>query len=802
MWRRLAPTLLPLLLLEAFLLETACSGSQAATAASGTAASGTAASGTAASAAAAPRASTAQGNAAAKATVSTHPPATKREDITETLHGILVEDPYRWLEKATAPAVQSWVTEQNAYARHVLDALPTQHELSQRFTELMYFDAVSPPELRGGQEFYSRRYKSKEKPVLMVRSAGGKEAGKQPGPERTLIDPNALREDGSLSLGNSFPSWDGKQLLYALRENNADEATLYVRDVATGKDSAIDVIPGAKYANPSWTPDNRAFYYEWLPTDPAIPVSERPGRTEVRYHQLGTDPAQDRVVFPATGDPETFLSGGVTRDGRWLIVSVQRGWNQNDVYVKELGKKDVPKKAGSQTAKTDAPKTEAPKTGNPAPQRPLNGQERARASAKELGFETFVNGQEALFNVFWWSGAFYVHTNHEAPNYRLVKVKPTDLALGLDHWREIVPETAAKLDDARVIGGSLVLSYLESASSRIQIHDLEGKRLRGVALPSIGSASGMVGDPDRDEAYYTFTSFTVPPQVYQTSVARGTSSLWSQIELPIDTSNMQVEQTWYTSKDGTRVSMFLVHQAGITLDGSHPTLLYGYGGFNVDLTPAFSALAVVWLEHGGIYALPNLRGGGEYGEAWHRAGMGANKQNVFDDFAAAAEHLIARGYTQADRLAIYGGSNGGLLVGASMVQHPELFRAVVCSVPLLDMVRFHLFGSGQTWVAEYGSPEDPTELATLFDYSPYHHVLPGVKYPALLMMAADSDDRVDPMHARKFAAAVQWATPQSDRPTLFRVEEHAGHGGADLVKKRVSYNADITAFLLDQLKPK
>jgi len=723
------------------------------------------------------------------------PPPSPREDHTTTLHGVTVEDPYRWLENPGAPNVQSWVSAQNAHARRILDALPTQKELSQRFSELLYFDAVSPPELRGNNEFYTRRYKTKEKPVLMVRS---RSSSGQQGEERTLIDPNELRADGSLSLGNWYPSWDGKRLVYALRENNADEATLFVRDVASGKDSEIDKIPGAKYANPSWTPDNRGFYYEFLPSDPSISVAERPGRTEVRYHELGTDPAKDRVVFPSTHDPETFLGGGVTRDGRWLVVSVQRGWNQNDVYVKDLTRRAASNKA--------APLKETPKP----PSTAVSGQDCARANAKELGFDTFASGLPALFNLSWWNGAFYVHTNHDAPNYRILKVAPDQLALGPAQWREIVPETQAKLDDARVIGGSLVLNYLENASSRIQIHDLDGKPVRDVTLPSIGSASGMVGDPDRDEAYYTFTSFTLPTQVYQTSVARGTSRLWSQIELPIDTSQMQVEQTWYASRDGTRVSMFLVHRAGIALDGSHPTLLYGYGGFNVDMTPAFSPLAVVWLEHGGVFAVPNLRGGGEYGEAWHRAGMGANKQNVFDDFAAAAEHLIAQGYTSSERLGIYGGSNGGLLVGASMVQHPDLFRAVVCSVPLLDMIRFHLFGSGQTWVAEYGSAENPADFAVLYDYSPYHHVLPGVKYPALLMMAADSDDRVDPMHARKFTAAVQWATGQSatgqgsatsGRPSLFRVEEHAGHGGADLVKKRVSYNSDLIAFLLDQLRP-
>ncbi|HKO92160.1 MAG TPA: prolyl oligopeptidase family serine peptidase, partial [Polyangiaceae bacterium] len=750
------------------------------------------------------------------------PPPTRRDELSETLHGIQVDDPYRWLEDASKPEVQSWVTAQNAHARLLLDALPSQAKLRQRFAELLYLDAVSPPEERGGQLFYTRRYKTREKPVLMVRpqrasNAPGQEHGQEQGQEhseeRTLIDPNELRADGSISLGNWFVSWDGKYVAYTLHENNADEATLFVRDVATGTDSAIDRITGAKYAGPTWTPDNRGFYYEWLPTDPSIPVAERPGRTELRYHRLGTDPAQDPLVFPATRDPKTFLGGGVTRDGRWLIVSVQQGWQQNDVYVRDARlpltglKDDAADVAAAGTSPSGA------------------GAARAKASAARFGFVPFVTGLDGMFRVSWWNGAFYVHTNYEAPNYRVLRLeskkwsskpaaasKPSTANKGgatqsiapnefaLDQWREIVPESPAKLDDASVIGGALVLSYLENAASRLAIHDLSGKRLRSVSLPGLGSASGLVGDPDRDEAYFAFTSFTVPTQVYQAYIEHGSTSLWSQIELPLDTSQMQVEQTWYHSKDGTKVSMFVVHRAGIQLDGSHPTLLYGYGGFNIDMTPAFSALAAVWLEQGGVYAVPNLRGGGEYGEAWHRAGMGPNKQNVFDDFAAAAEHLIERGYTTSERLGIYGGSNGGLLVGASMVQHPELFAAVACAVPLLDMVRYHRFGSGQTWIAEYGSPEDPVEFATLFDYSPYHHVLPGVKYPALLMLAADSDDRVDPMHARKFAAAVQWAG--SGRPALFRVEENAGHGGADLVKKRVAYNSDLTAFLLDQLAPR
>ncbi|MET0413323.1 MAG: prolyl oligopeptidase family serine peptidase, partial [Polyangiaceae bacterium] len=415
----------------------------------------------------------------------------------------------------------------------------------------------------------------------------------------------------------------------------------------------------------------------------------------------------------------------------------------------------------------------------------------------QLGFRPFATGLDATFGVNWWDGAFYVKTNYQAPNSRVLKVDPNRLSLA--DWREIVPESDAKLDDASIIGGKLTLSYLRNAASEIEVRDLEGKPLRKVALPGIGSSSGISGNPELDEAYFSFTSFAVPGEIYQTSIKTGQTSLWAKIDLPIDTSQNQVEQVRYSSKDGTSVSMFILHKKGVVLDGSNPTLLTGYGGFNVDMTPDFSTLAAVWLEHGGVYAVPNLRGGGEYGEAWHRAGMGANKQNVFDDFIGAAEALIRLGYTRPEKLAISGGSNGGLLVGAVMTQRPELFRAVVCSVPLLDMVRYHQFGSGKTWIEEYGSADDPAQFKTLYAYSPYHHVNKGTPYPALLMMAADHDDRVDPMHARKFAAAIQWASSRPDHPVLFRLEEQAGHGGADLVKKRVESLADITAFLIDQL---
>jgi prolyl oligopeptidase len=701
-------------------------------------------------------------------------PVSPRYETASTVHGVNVADPYRWLEPQDDPAVQQWVMAQHVYSRKALDALPTRAALRERYKDILYLDAISRPEQRGGRYFYTRRLKTKEKSILYVRPKGGE--------ERVLIDPNTLSADGSTSLGSWYPSYDGKRVAYTLRENNADEATLYVRDVDSGKDLP-DVIAGAKYARPSWTPDNAGFYYEWLPVDPAVTIADRPGYTEIRYHRLGSDPHGDARIFPALYDPKTFLYSGVSEDGRWLFVGLQYGWNRNDLYVRDT-RVSVPPLA--QLPRADLLKLDTP--------------ERLARYAGQLGFRPFAAGIDATFGVNWWDGAFYVKTNYQAPNSRVLKVDPDRLSLA--HWREIVPESDAKLDDASIIGGKLALSYLRNAASEIELRDLEGKPLRKVALPGIGSSSGISGNPELDEAYFSFTSFAVPGEIYQTSIKTGQTSLWAKIDLPIDTSQNQVEQVRYTSKDGTSVSMFILHKKGVVLDGSNPTLLTGYGGFNVDMTPDFSTLAAVWLERGGVYAVPNLRGGGEYGEAWHRAGMGANKQNVFDDFIAAAEALIRLGYTRPEKLAISGGSNGGLLVGAVMTQRPELFRAVVCSVPLLDMVRYHQFGSGKTWIEEYGSADDPAQFRTLYAYSPYHHVKKGAPYPALLMMAADHDDRVDPMHARKFAAAIQWASSRPDHPVLFRLEEQAGHGGADLVKKRVESLADITAFLLDQLGAK
>ncbi|TNF37093.1 MAG: S9 family peptidase [Deltaproteobacteria bacterium] len=700
-------------------------------------------------------------------------PRTPRQPVADLLHGVRVEDPYRWLEDPTTPDTRAWVDAQNDRARAALAELTGRDRLARRFAELFYVDAVSAPHHRGDRYFYTRRHKSQEKSIVYWREGDG--------PEHVLIDPNTLSEDGSVSLGGWYPSEDGQKVAYKLKENNADESTMHVRDVASGEDSPVDVIIGAKYADARWLADGSGFFYTWLPTDPAIPVADRPGYAEVRFHRLGTPAASDPVVFPATGSPRTFIGPSVSRDGRWLAVYIQHGWNATDIWFKDLTAPDA--------ASPDAPvDPEAVKT--------LSTAEWIATNARAHGFAPLMVGVEALAEVDFHAGVFYLMTNDGAPRYRVFAVDPANVAR--DAWREIVPEVDATLESARVMGGHLVLRYLDAASSKLEVRRLDGAFVRRVPLPGIGTVDGVVGTEDDDAAWFSFSSFTRPPEIYQTSIADGGAALWAKVEMPVDTSGFVVEQVWYPSRDGTPISMFIVSKKGTPRNGDNPTLLYGYGGFNVSLTPSYASSVVIWLEQGGVYAVPNLRGGAEYGEAWHQAGMGASKQNVFDDFIGAAEYLIAEGWTRPERLAIRGGSNGGLLVGAAMTQRPDLFGAVICAVPLLDMVRYHLFGSGKTWIPEYGSADDPAEFATLLRYSPYHNVSRGVRYPALLMAAADSDDRVDPMHARKFTAAIQWASA-SARPVLMRVEKNAGHGGADLVQKTVESYADQWAFLLWQI---
>ena len=680
-------------------------------------------------------------------TDSPQPVSTRAEPIKDTLFGVEVKDPYRWLENEKSEEVRAWMTAQDAYARKQLQSLPGRDALAARLKTLFYVDSISAPSHKGGRYFYSRTHADKEKAILYWREG-------ENGAENLLLDPNQLSADGSTSLGVSVASYDGKWLAYALRKNNSDEATLHLMDVKTLKVSDTDVIDGAKYAQPSWTPSGDGFYYVRLPVDPKIPVADRPGYAEVYFHKLGESAKADTLIHPKTGNPQQFLGVELSRDGHFLFVVIQNGWNSNDVYFRDLRSPD--------------------KT-----------------------FRPLVAGVPSIFNVEAWQDRFYIMTNEAAPHYRVMVADPAHPARG--EWKEIVSESKdSTIENVQVIGGHLVLTRMQDASSRLEVRGLDGKKLRDVSLPGIGASTGMTGNPIDDTAYFAFTSFTQPLEIFKTSIQTGATSLWASVKLPIDPTPYTVEQVFYPSKDGTRVSMFLVHRKDLKKDGSTPFLLYGYGGFNINLLPAFAGSIYPWLEAGGGYAVPNLRGGGEYGEAWHKAGMLDKKQNTFDDYLAAAEWLVKNGYTKSSRLAIRGGSNGGLLVGAAMTQRPDLFRAVVCAVPLLDMVRFHLFGSGKTWVPEYGSAETESGFRPLFAYSPYHHVKPQTAYPALLMLSADSDDRVDPLHARKFTAAVQAAT-NSGHPVWLRIEKHAGHGGADLVKQQVEVTADNYAFLMHEL---
>jgi len=677
-------------------------------------------------------------------------PTTRKEDVVDVLHGVKVADPYRWLEDEKSAAVQSWMGAQDEYTRAELAKLPGRAEITDRMRKLLYYDALYAPAHRKGRYFYSRKHVDKEKTVVYWKQG-------ERGVEKVLFDPNTWSTDGTKGLGGWSPSRDGKLVAFAVKENNSDETTTKILEVASGKELP-DVIPGTKYSpSVSWTPDRKGFYYTYLPPiSDKVKVADRPGFAEVRFHALGSDPAKDPVVFPATGDAKTFVAAGISKDGHWLWAKISHGWRSSELYFK------------------DARKPKAPWT-------------------------TLMKGVDAYSDFDIWRDRFYLMTNDGAPRNRVYKIDPRkpDRAA----WKEIVREGDAMLENMNIVGEHLVLTYMRNATTEMAVHDLEGKMVRKVEMPPLGTSLGMTGNADEDTGYFSYTSFTEPQVIFKTSIKTGKTTEWTRVKLPIETSKLTVEQVFYPSKDGTKISMFILRNKDAKPNGKQPTILYGYGGFNVALTPAFSAKSLVWLERGGVYAIPNLRGGNEYGEEWHRAGMLLEKQNTFDDFIAAAEYLIKERWTSRDHLAIAGGSNGGLLVGAAVTQRPDLYKAVVCAVPLLDMIRYHLSGSGKTWISEYGSAEDPEQFKAIHAYSPYRRAVDAgpQKYPAILFDSADHDDRVDPLHARKLAALMQ-ANQLGTAPILLRIERNAGHGGADMVKQRVDRISDELAFVESLLR--
>ena len=739
------------------------------------------------------------------------PSQTRRDAVVDTIHGVNVADPYRWLEDIKAPEVKAWVKAHDAKARAELANLSGRDADLKRLRALTYIDSQSPPVVRKGRAFFSKKSATSEKPIYYWQ-----EEGRDP---KVLIDPLEINAAGSVSVSSVTPSYDGRWVAYMVQESNRDESTLTVRAVDTGVVSALDRIPGQRYTDVSWTPDNLGFFYTWLPSDPAIPPNELMGHGEVRYHRLGTDPTQDEVFRGPTHDPSRWMQADVSSDGRYLFLTISRGWAEQDLYVMSL--REHGKRNGTEKAKV---------------RRDMEANANASASASaypnsNAGARTWqplAVGTKALYQVHAYRDTFYVATNDGAPRWQVYAVRPTKLARKA--WRRIIPEDPVRaLDSFSILGGHLVLNYWKNAASDIAVFALTGKSRHVLRLPSLGTASPLAGQEDDDSAYFSFASFTFPDEVYRASISSAKIERLFKSEAPVDPSQFVISQEFFPSKDGTRIPMFLVHRKDLKPDSAMPTILYGYGGFNIALTPRFSPLVYAFIEQGGLYAMPNLRGGGEFGEDWHRAGMLNKKQNVFDDFLAAADWLAKEHYTSPEHLAVMGRSNGGLLVGTAMTQGPSKMAAVVCGVPLLDMVRYAKFGIGPAWIPEYGDPEKPDDFKWLYAYSPYHHVVPGTHYPALLMLSADTDDRVDPMHARKFYAAIEDANhklsseggageqavqqhPHEEAPVsaklaqrpasvLLRVESESGHGGADLRAKSIEENADVLAFLRSVLEP-
>jgi prolyl oligopeptidase len=666
------------------------------------------------------------------------PPETAVVDVTDNVNGVTITDPYRWLENQESPDTRAWIKAQNEYTDGILGKLPGRAEFREFLSRMIKVNSQGMPAAVAGRYFFFRRLAEQDLAVFCMRQ------GLQ-GQDQVLIDPHSMSPDKTISVGLMDIAKDGTLLLYSVRKGGEDETEVRLYDVDGRKDLA-DVLPRAVYFGASLTIDKKGYYY-----------SRRETRgSRVYYHALGSDPSKDREIFGEGYGPETILSAGVSENGRWLMIYAMFGASSDkvDVYLKDL-------KAGG-------------------PIVPVIKDIPAR-------FEGFLGGDR-----------FYVHTNWNAPNGKILVIDPLKPAPA--NWREIIPEQAdAAIQGFSGAGGRLFVNYLKNVQSKLAIFDKDGKALGDIAFPTIGSVGGMNGLWDRNEAFYSFTSFHIPATIYRYNTDDGSQSVWFQVKIPVDSSRFEVKQVAYKSKDGTSIPMFIVHSKGLVLDGSHPTLLSGYGRFNASETPSFSVSAAAWVEKGGVFALPNLRGGGEFGERWHRAGMLDKKQNVFDDFIAAAEYLINNKYTTAKKLAISGGSNGGLLVGAALTQRPDLFGAVVCTYPLLDMVRYHMFFMGKYWVPEYGSADNPEQFKYLYAYSPYHHVTKGTKYPAVLFITGDADTRVAPLHARKMAALLQ-ADNGSKKPIMLRYHVKAGHSGGMPVSQQTETMTDTLSFLLWQLK--
>lgn len=679
-------------------------------------------------------------------------PETHRIELFDDYHGTHVPDPYRWLEDVDAEETKAWVRAQNAVTFAYLESLPEREHIRQRLTELWDYERYGTPFREGDQYFFFKNDGLQDQSVLYRQTA-------LDGRPTVLLDPNQLSEDGTVAVSTIALTEDARLMVYGTSAAGSDWREFFVRDVASGRD-LDDHLKWIKFSSAAWTHDGVGFFYSRYPAPREGETYEEANRNQqLYYHRVGTLQSADRLIYQRPDEPEWGFSMSVSDDGRYGMMNVSHGTDErNRVYYIDLADPGHP---------------------------------RVDAEVVEL-LDDFDASYDFVGNV---GPVLYFHTNLEAPKYRVIAIDTRDPAR--DAWQTLIPEGEDVLQSVAVINHQFVARYLHDARTRAVIYELDGTFVREVELPTIGSAGSFRGEPDHTEAFYSFTSFLYPTTIFRYDFTSGESTVFREPGVDFDPDGYVTKQVVYESRDGTHVPMFIVHKQGIPLDGSNPTYLYGYGGFNINLTPRFSTSRLVWLEMGGVYAQPSLRGGGEYGEEWHQAGMKARKQNVFDDFIAAAEYLIDMGYTSTPKLAIAGGSNGGLLVGAAMTQRPDLFGATLPAVGVMDMLRFHKFTIGWAWVSDYGSSDDPEMFRHLYSYSPYHNLHPH-EYPPTLVTTADHDDRVVPGHSFKFAARLQ-EMQMGDAPVLIRIQTRAGHGAGKPTRMIIEEEADRWAFLVKNL---
>lgn len=668
-------------------------------------------------------------------------PESKKSDVTDDYFGTKIADPYRWLENDTAADTKAWVEAENAVTNNYLSQIPFREKIRSRLTEIWNYPKSSAPFRAGEYYFYTKNDGLQNQGVYYFRKG-------MDGAEQVFLDPNKLSEDGTVALTGLYFSNDKKYAAYSIARSGSDWNEIYVMEVASQK-KLNDEIKWVKFSGAAWKGDG--FYYSRYdePTS-GTELSNQNQYQKIYFHKLGEDQSKDKLVYEDKAHPLRYFGASVTEDERFLLIYASEGTSGSEIYCQDLSK------PGSKIT---------------------------------MLLKGFENNYSVIDNV---GDKLLVLTDFQSPKYRLVAVDPMNP--DPKKWEMVIPETGKLLEGVGTAGGNLFASYLNNASTQVVQFDMKGKQIREITLPGIGTVSGFGGNKDDKELYYTFTNFTTPGEIYKYDIASGESSSYKKSEFKLNTDGYETKQVFYKSKDGTMVPMFIVHKKGLKLDGNNPTFLYAYGGFNISLTPSFSVSRMLFLENGGVYAMPSLRGGGEYGEEWHKAGMLDKKQNVFDDFIAAAEYLINEKYTNSSKLAINGGSNGGLLVGACMTQRPELFKVAIPAVGVLDMLRYHQFTIGWGWAVEYGASNKKEQFDYLIKYSPLHNLKDSVSYPATLITTADHDDRVVPAHSFKFAATLQ-EKHKGDNPVLIRIDAKAGHGAGKPTSKQIDEATDVWSFV-------